>query len=373
MDEIKKGNVDASWALAYHQKYERDAGDIKKMNPTVRQKANLSNMSLVRATRPVKIVSYIWGVGTKRERFRLVRLKPSEISDRQVKMQTGFSSVQHMLLYIAVLVNGDVEKVQERSGSSLTCWFEEWYLFFELVWGRSALRWCDAELKYGLDAKALREIFDLKTNISTVARDSWPPLASFHEDENIRNVGLWAAYKNQRIILWDTTNIPIPQPGDAEGQSLTWNSYYHQNCGKAGIGVQPCGWIRCAELWMGAASNTLYHSKNEGILPMQQEFQESDKIDETIIPFIQILDRGYQVQKASLDAGKQKVEEPFFADKEGFSQLTRCKDLLQLHQNGVAMKGLFGFANCRATSNVALTHALKWIDSVMFGWLGPFK
>jgi hypothetical protein len=131
-------------------------------------------------------------------------------------------------------------------------------------------------------------------------------------------VGLWAAYKNQRIILWDTTNIPIPQPGDAEGQSLTWNSYYHQNCGKAGIGVQPCGWIRCAELWMGAASDTLYHSKNEGILPMQQEFQESDKIDETIIPFIQILDRGYQVQKASLDAGKQKVEQPFFADKEGF-------------------------------------------------------
>ena len=41
-------------------------------------------------------------------------------------------------------------------------WFEEWFLFFEMVWGKTLTEWVDAEKKYGINKRILRNVLDNK-------------------------------------------------------------------------------------------------------------------------------------------------------------------------------------------------------------------
>mmetsp|Transcript_7338 Transcript_7338/g.20314 ORF Transcript_7338/g.20314 Transcript_7338/m.20314 type:complete len:274 (-) Transcript_7338:192-1013(-) len=90
-----------------------------------------------------------------------------------------------------------------------------------------------------------------------------------------------------------------------------WNHYYHENCGKGGVFVQPCGWQGTYPLWTGAISDTDYLN-NAGILEMQKEYAAkfAAETNSEENPFVNVVDKGFRSIVAAL---KQLLLQPFFA------------------------------------------------------------
>ena len=63
-------------------------------------------------------------------------MKPMSICDVIMKNKTEFASEGEMLAFICVVCNGNIEKIKATQLSTLTL-YEEWLLFFEVVWGRT--------------------------------------------------------------------------------------------------------------------------------------------------------------------------------------------------------------------------------------------
>jgi hypothetical protein len=61
----------------------------------------------------------------------------------------GFGLLFLLLCYVIIVCNGNLSLMMETS-TSLT-WFEEWFFFFEMLWGRTLIRWLDAERVYGIN------------------------------------------------------------------------------------------------------------------------------------------------------------------------------------------------------------------------------
>lgn len=58
-------------------------------------------------------------------------------------------------------------------------WFEEWMVYFEMIWGRTVQRFEDLESKkdgYGVNHSILLDIFDTKLHLIKNAMDNWPTL-----------------------------------------------------------------------------------------------------------------------------------------------------------------------------------------------------
>ena len=100
--------------------------------------------------------------------------------DDEVKRRTGFQSLDHMLAYIIIIRNGNHDKMIEKK-TRLT-WLEEWFFFFEYLWGRTIIRWWDSEKVMKIDRKRTRDIFLTKLQMVKSCRLSWPRYASYDED-----------------------------------------------------------------------------------------------------------------------------------------------------------------------------------------------
>jgi len=169
-------------------------------------------------------------------------VEPDSVADKEVKERTGFESLLLLLCFVAIVCDGDVDSMTMTT-SSLT-WFEEWFFFFEMVWGRSLSRWVDAERVYKINQRILRDVFARKLAmvLSTVA--AWPRYIYHDEDVKLRSSKWRERYKNKRIIMWDNTNVDfLGKPTDADLQRLTYSLYYGCNVAKGGIFLQLCGWL----------------------------------------------------------------------------------------------------------------------------------
>jgi hypothetical protein len=301
---------------------EVDAGDLDAINDVLLEKTGLDVHQISKNSKKVALAKFKLGRNMRnRIRGKRTKVSPKTLNDKTVKEETGFRSLRALLMYVAVLGNGDALRMTESTTTSLT-WFEQWYLFFEMSYGRSLLRWCDAERKYDMDRSKLVAVFDSKLRLEVTARDSWPAYASLAEDEALRDPDRWTAYKNRRVVMWDSTDFSVPKSENAEVQSQTFNSYYSHNCAKAGSGLQLCGWGRGVDLWVGAVTDTQHMQESE-ILSDQEKFQNEDLVEErdhtsttsqkVVIPCTNILDKGYRVLLSSLRSGKQTVEQPAFA------------------------------------------------------------
>ena len=51
----------------------------------------------------------------------------------------GFQSFNHLMAYIIIVCNGDHDAMIYKK-AKLT-WLEEWFFFFEYLWGRTITRW----------------------------------------------------------------------------------------------------------------------------------------------------------------------------------------------------------------------------------------
>lgn len=241
------------------------------------------------------------------------------VSDKEVRRRTGFPNKSALLLYIFVVSDGDINIIMKRK-SSLT-WFEEWFLHFEYLWGKSLTRLPDVENTYGIGRSTVEEVITLKYTIINNALKSWPVYASYAEDVHLRErKSKWKEkWGGQRPVCWDMTNIVAYEFTDSNLQKMTYSSYYGQNCFKGGVFTQFCGWQGTADLWTGAVSDTDYN-RRAGYLQCQQEFQSQDVIvQETtniVIPFLNIYDKGYRAKMAAYKFGKQRVLQPDFADSD---------------------------------------------------------
>ncbi|MGH7955323.1 MAG: hypothetical protein ACREOZ_05115, partial [Gloeomargaritales cyanobacterium] len=125
-------------------------------------------------------------------------VQPDLVTDDEVNRRTGFPSRILLLRFIAIVCNGSTHTMTERT-SSLT-WFEEWFFYFEYVWGRTMARYRDGSAIYLLDSARLRIIFDAKLRMILTMRRSWPTYASMSEDSKVRNNKWDEQYSGLRVV-----------------------------------------------------------------------------------------------------------------------------------------------------------------------------
>ena len=195
-------------------------------------------------------------------------------------------------------------------------WYEEWFIFFEMTWGRSMLRHEDFERVYGINHRYIKQIFGAKLSLEMAAVDSWPMFASWDEDKILRKEKWNMKYCKERIVQWDMTNVHAYRFGDASAQRSTYSQYYGENCFKGAVFVQLCGWLGLQDLWGGAISDSLYTDDKE-FLAKQQQFPEADTVDEEVIPFTNLMDKGFHgAKKAAWRCGRLLVLQPAFASSD---------------------------------------------------------
>ena len=235
---------------------------------------------------------------------------PSAISDSEVKRRTGFPSISHLLGYIIIIANGNIDMIRRRQ-SPLT-WFEEWFFYFEWSYHQTMQRQQDFEATWHINHHEMNDVKDDKLTIELGALLSWPQYASFKEDQYLRDNDKWSRYNGTRPVFWDMTNVPTIRFSDANLQRATFSEYYGMNCWKGGIGIQLCGWIRVGLLWGGGVSDSEYNNL-EGYLNDQTTFAENDRVDGKVIPFTNGLDKGYRGKMSAFRHGKQMAIQPPFA------------------------------------------------------------
>jgi DDE superfamily endonuclease len=233
------------------------------------------------------------------------------ITDKEVKEQTGFSSLALMISFAIIIFNGNIEEMTTTT-SELT-WFEEILIYFNRLWMRRCFRWSDLASNFKTNERTCRRLFDRMLTKNKLVRHSWPRFTTLEEDLHFGNSKWVDTYKSNRIIMWDNTDISIPKPSDAEAQRLTYSPYYAGNVAKGSVHIQPSGWMGVGELYMGAVSDSEY-MKHSKIFEYQQKYLPLFEEDETAISktFVNILDKGYRITKAAWDAGHQTVLQPAF-------------------------------------------------------------
>lgn len=235
--------------------------------------------------------------------------------DDEVKRRTGFSSEMALLAYIFIVCNGDINLIKKRA-TSLT-WYEEWFLHFEYIWGKSLTRLEDLSKTFGVAKRYIDDIITAKYDIEFRALLSWPLFASYEEDDTMRSrKDRWKnKYQGMRPVMWDMTNLTAYGFSDADLQRLTFNQYYGENCLKGGIFTQLCGWQGVYDLWMGAVSDSDYN-RRAGYLQEQEAFQNNDLVQGRVLPFLNIYDKGYRAKMAAWKNGKQQVLQPDWAESD---------------------------------------------------------
>ena len=370
---------------------ERSLYPKKKTHPSVLALANITppvhdltqrNACLNKEKRTSRKPSALIGVATRKEKmshkFDSYKVKPENahpvvgigvISDREVKRRTQFKSLNDLMSFIFLVCNGDV-LVMTKTSSVLT-WFEEWFFFFEMMWGRTIVRWVDAasDNHYGIQSQYLRDVFDQKTSLLLKARRSFPKYVSFEEDIMFRKPYWNLRYRGMRIVMWDNTNIDCDKFGNSDIQAATFSSYYNSNCAKGGVFVQTCGWMGVNSLWSGSVSDSEYMTKSF-ILKEQMEFALNDMVNGIMIAFTNVMDKGYRITMDCQEAGNQKTLQPDFmrSDKqfravESLSSATVASDRSG-NERCVRLSKQSGFVRRGKSGNGSLTR----LDNAWLGW-----
>jgi len=238
----------------------------------------------------------------------------------EVNLRTGFADICNLLFFISIICNGDLDKCMQQT--SYMCWLEEWFFFFEMMYGHMANRWIDYEWLYQISKLVLCRIFKQKLEMILTARSAWPLYAT--QDEDRMRKEIWDHYFKQAdienvpcLVMHDNTNVPLMRPSDPRLQRALYSRYYGRCIAKGGVAVQPCGWITTWELCTGGIDDSRY-VKMVKVFEKQQQYAHYDETDQW--PFTNIFDRGYRVVLDGIKCGNQICIQPAFTDNEKNSQ-----------------------------------------------------
>lgn len=124
-------------------------------------------------------------------------------------------------------------------------------------------------------------------------------------------------YPNQRIHMWDTTDLRIQKPTAKDLQRACWSKYYKGTVIKGGVGMCLFGWIMTGPLLTGRQSDAEYLEKS-GIYAEQQKLAQSDGGPACT----NLTDKGFTDSMAGwLQFGKQKLITPCFMNGSRFTPL----------------------------------------------------
>ena len=85
----------------------------------------------------------------------------------------------------------------------------------------------------GPKQEILKKIVASKYQLESNTRMRWPAYASHEEDLTLQKPKWIEKYqRDQRIVMWDMTNIEAISFSDADIQRLTYSKYYNQNSSK---------------------------------------------------------------------------------------------------------------------------------------------
>jgi hypothetical protein len=88
-----------------------------------------------------------------------------------------------MWRFIFIVHNGDLSKVAKIFTRII--WYEEWVLFFEIMWGQTVKRWEYLDQLYS--KYQTREICDAKMQEVLTCSQIWPLFALYFEDQVIQS------------------------------------------------------------------------------------------------------------------------------------------------------------------------------------------
>jgi hypothetical protein len=318
LNEEEKTNNEVSWRLCSQRLAEtgaKDAANLNNTNKSVLVAAGLTIHHDVHTNMKRKRISEIKSNKTPKGKDNDEKepwehdpvVDPCRITAKEVKRRTSFEDVESLLAFLAIICNGDIEKVCETA-SCLT-WFEEWMMYAEYIWGKMGTRWEDIAHTYRVCETTARKVVGHKKALILKCRSRWPMFVSQEEDEALRNDRWNCTYKGRRVVFWDNTNVDMRyKPTDASLNRRTYSSYYGGNVAKGGVFLQLCGWLGAFALWVGAVSDTKYLSES-GILEMQQDFVKTDLTSN--LPFTNIVDKGYRCVIAAWRKGQYLVQPKF--------------------------------------------------------------
>ena len=95
---------------------------------------------------------------------------PNDLPPNIVLTCTGFNDVNALLTYIIIISNGNIDKMTTKV-SRLT-WFEEWFLFLELMNGKTLSSFKGASTVFNIKNDIVSKIFDDKLRQVLEARNS---------------------------------------------------------------------------------------------------------------------------------------------------------------------------------------------------------
>ena len=137
-------------------------------------------------------------------------------------------------------------------------------------------------------------------------RARWPMCASYDEDAKFRNSD-WNNHfdpnNGPRIVMHDTSNMPLPQPSSGDLNRALYNKYYSMCCAKAGIAVQLCCWTYGLPLVAGHSDDNQQIEQTR-ILQLQKLFSNNDS-KRSDKDFFNIFDKGCHLLLEALKHDQQ--------------------------------------------------------------------
>jgi len=181
-------------------------------------------------------------------------------------------------------------------------------MYYEFTNGRSKHRIQDFAIEYNIDEKTVKKGIMYRLEKELACRERWPMYCSYEEDAHFRNSDKWEKLFNSngghRVVMHDTTNIPLWQPSAGDFQRALYNKYYGMCCAKAGVAAQLCNWIFGLPLVTGHSDDDQQIEQTK-IFELQRIFAEDDKLsDGKIIAFLNIFDKGYHQVLEALKQGQ---------------------------------------------------------------------
>ena len=162
-------NLHESWALQCQMMAEEEESTDELSTDILMACGMLSELESSIVTNDLKNINLHRGVTQTNLRTRKhysdhgPAVYPRDESNKDVKAATNFHSENEMLAFIILVCNGDWDRMTE-SVTGIMTWFEEWYFYFEFMWGRTMTTWNVAARKkgYGIKESYLRRVFDSK-------------------------------------------------------------------------------------------------------------------------------------------------------------------------------------------------------------------
>ena len=253
-----------------------------------------------------------------KQAWRQPRILFDSLTPDEVKRRTGFHDLKRLLSYSAVIYGGNLDEMA-KTVTKMT-FLEELVLAFEFTWGRSNIRMEELEKEYGCSNKVLKKAIIYRLRKELDCRKRWPMYASYEEDSRYRDPK-WNHHfdpkTGPRVVMHDTTNIPLPDPSAGDLNRALHNMYYNMCCAKAGVGCQLCGWILGLPLVTGHSDDDR-QIRDTMILELQKAFAENDP--SSILHFLNIFDKGYHMllethKHGQLCCQPDKADDQFGGDK----------------------------------------------------------